>query len=257
VESWLKDQANANRGGTYFSKAQLAINEAKLPFCASLSAVSFLIVDQAFRNSDPLATIKRRFTIKTLASHLIRTVKEMLGCISDTEESYTDRFLASMVVSENETTNWQVDELSLGILDVFTSNLVSNGMLGEQQGSKSTATRWKELTSIAADLQGHVGSQSPWPRTLYTPRSSFSSGARSLRALHAEREQMSLGSLSSPRSKGSFSPVWSLSRRSSWSFELVTGLRHNASLRAVGGDTINGSSSSTADLEDTVMIDVS
>lgn len=255
LELWLRDQTNASGGGTNFSRAQSAIREMNLPLRTSLSALSFLIVNEAFRNSDPLAAIKKRFTTKTLASHLVRTVRAMLGRMSDTEESYTDTFLTFMAAAGNETTNSQVDELSQRILDVFISNLVSSGMLGEQRRSKSTGTQWKELTPVAADLQGHVISQSPWSRTLYTPRSSFSSGARSLRALHAEREQISLKSLSMGRSKGSLTPAWSLSRRSSWSFEHVTGLTHDSSSR-LPGDTTNGSGTSAENLEDTIMVDV-
>jgi hypothetical protein len=255
LELWLKGQTHASGGETYFSQAQSAIKEANLPFRASLSAVSCLIVDEAFRNSDPRATIKKRFSTKTLASHLARTVKAMLGRMSETEESYTDTLLAFMVASGNEATSSQVDELSRKILDTFTSNLVSSGMLGEQQPHSPTAAEWKELTPVAADFRGHVISQCSWSRTLYPPRSSFSSGARSLRALHAEREQISLRPLSTSRSRGSLAPAWSLSRRRSWGFEHVTGLTHDSSLRGRGNTSVEPGIS-VASLADTIMVDV-
>jgi hypothetical protein len=206
LELWLKDTRRANDGGRYFSEAKSALKELKMPSRESLSAISFVILDEAFRHSDPLSAIKKRWTTNTLTSHLVRTIKAMLGRISETEESFTDTFLAFVVASGDDRRPSQVDELSRKVLEVFAGNIVSSGILRQQRGSQSTDTEWIELTPIAADLQGYVLNQSNLSRMLYTPRSSFSSGASSLRALHAELDRMSVISLSTLKSKTSLKP---------------------------------------------------
>jgi hypothetical protein len=180
----------------------------------------------------------------------------MLGRISETEESFTDTFLAFVVASGDDRRPSQVDELSRKVLEVFAGNIVSSGILRQQRGSQSTDTEWIELTPIAADLQGYVLNQSNLTRMLYTPRSSFSSGASSLRALHAELDRMSVISLSTLKSKTSLKAAWSQSRRSSWSFELVTGLMPDSSLLVHEGDQGDGFGDFSETLEDTIMVDV-
>jgi hypothetical protein len=254
-ETWLKGTRTAIGGGRYFSEVKSALKNLKMPWRESLSAISFVIVDEAFRDFDPLPAMKKRFTPKSLASHLARTIKSMLCRVTETEETFTDTFLAFLVAPGNDRTPSQVDELSQRVLQVFAGNIISSGILREQQRNRSSTPEWKELVPVAADLQGYVVSQSPISRMLYTPRSSFSSGARSLRALHAEREHVSVGSLSTSNSKGSLTP-WSQSRRSSWSFELVTGLTPDSSLHVREGDTNDGLGISPEKLDDSVMVDI-
>jgi hypothetical protein len=254
-ETWLKGTRTANGGGSYFSEVKSAFKKLKMPWRESLSAISFVIVDEAFRDSNPLPAMKKRFTTKTLASYLVRTIKTMLSRITETEESFTDTFLAFVVAPGNDRRPSHVDELSQRVLQVFAGNIISSRVLREQQRNRSSTPEWKDLVPVAADLQGYFMSQSPVSRMLYTPRSSFSSGAKSLRALHAEREQVSVRSFLNSNSEGSLTP-WSQSRRSSWSFELVTGLTPDSSLGVREGDTNDGLGSFPEKLEDTVMVDI-
>jgi hypothetical protein len=255
-ESWLKETKTANGGGRYFSETESAINNSKMPWRESLSAISFVIVDEAFRGSDPLAAIKKRFTTKTLASHLVRTIKAMLGRIIETQQSFIDTFLAFVVASGDDCRPTQVDELSRKVLEVFAGNLVASAILREKQGSPSIHTEWRELMPVAADLREFTVTQSSLSRMLYTPRSSFSSGARSLRARYTELHQISMTSLSSSKGQGLSTAVWSESRRSSWSFELVTGLKPEPSLHIREGDSCDKCGDFSPSIEDIIMVDV-
>ena len=243
-ELWLKNTMRPNGGGRYFSEAESALKELEMPWRESLSAISFVVVDEAFRNSDPLAAVKRRFTTKTFVSHLVRTIKAMLGRISETDQSFTDTFLAFVVASGDDRRPSQVDGLSRKVLQVFAGNVVSSGVLRAKQRSLATEPVWRDLTPAATDLQEYTIHQTSFSRMLYTPRSSFSSGARSLRSLHVELDQISVTSFSTSKSKGSLRAAWPQSRRSSWSFEMVTGIGHDSSLL-----------DPSAHLEDTVMLD--
>jgi hypothetical protein len=234
-EAWLKNTRGAD-AGRYYSEAESALKESKMPWRESLSAISFLIVDEAFRDTDPLATTKKRFTTKTFSSHLVRTIKVMLGRPSETKRSFTNTFLAFLVASENDREPSQVNELSRKVLQVFVGNIVSSGILRREEGSSPEDIVWKDLTPDATDLQEYTIRQSYLSRMLYTPRSSFSSGAKSLRALHAELDRISMTSLSTLNSKSSSTSAWLQYRRSSWSFEVVTGLQ--------------------SDSPDTIMVDV-
>ena len=113
-------------------------------------------------------------------------------------------------------------------LQVFVGNIVSGGILRGGQGSVPEDTVWKDLTPDATDLQEYTIRQSSLSRMLYSPRSSFSSGARSLRALRADLDRISMTSLSTLKSKSSSITAWPLYRRSSWSFEMVTGLQSDS-----------------------------
>jgi hypothetical protein len=231
-EAWLKSTRGAN-GGRYYSEVEFALKESKMPWCESLSAISFLIVGEAFRDTDPLATTKKRFTTKTFASHLVRIIKAMLGRSSETEQSFANIFLAFLAASRNDREPSQVGELSRKVLRVFVANIVSSGILRGEQGSVPEDMVWKDLVPDATDLQEYTIRQSSLSRMLYSPRSSFSSGARSLRALHADLDRISMTSLSTLKSKSSLTTAC---RRSSWSFEMVTGLQ--------------------SDSPDTIMVDV-
>jgi hypothetical protein len=230
-EAWLKS-ARGPDGGRYYSEAQSALKESKMPWRQSLSAISFLIVDEAFRHTDPLVTTKKRFTTKTFSNHLVRTVKAMLGRPNETKQSFTDTFLAFLVAPGDDQEPSQVGELSRKVLQVFVGNIVSRGILREEEGSVPEDIAWKDLMPDATDLQEYTIRQSPLSRMLYTPRSSFSSGARSLRALHADLDRISMTSLSTLESKSSLIRAWPRYHRNSWSFERVTGL-HSESPDAI------------------------
>jgi hypothetical protein len=234
-EAWLKRTRGAD-GGRYYSEAESTLKESKMPWRESLSAISFLIVDEAFRDTDPLAITKKRFTTKTFSSHLVRIIKTMLGRSSETEQSFAKMFLAFLAAPENDREPSQVGELSRKVLQVFVANIVSSGILRGEEGSVPEDMLWKDLTPDATDLQEYTIRQSSLSRMLYSPRSSFSSGARSLRALHAELDRISMASLSTLQSKSSSTTAWPQYRRSSWSFEMVTGLQ--------------------SDSPDTIMVDV-
>jgi hypothetical protein len=234
-EAWLKSTRGAD-GGRYYSEAESALKESKMPWHESLSAISFLIADEAFRDTDPLAITKKRFTTKTFASHLVRIIKAMLGRSSETEQSFANTFLACLVASRNDREPSQVDELSRKVLRVFVENIVSSRILRGEQGSILEDMVWKDLTPDATDLQEYTIRQSSLSRMLYSPRSSFSSGARSLRALHADLDRISITSLSTSKSKSSSIMAWPQYHRSSWGFEMVTGLQ--------------------SDSPDTIMVDV-
>jgi hypothetical protein len=226
-EAWLKSARGGN-GGRYYSEVQSALQESKMPWRESLSAISFLIVDEAFRDTDPLAAIKKRFTIKTFSSHLVRTIKAMLGRPSETKQSFTNTFLAFLVASGNDREPSQVGELSRKVLQVFVGNIVASGILRGEEGSVPEDIVWKDLMPDATDLQEYTIRQSSLSRMLYTPRSSFSSGARSLRALHADLDRISITSLSTLGSKSSLTRAWPQYHRSSWNFEMVTGLQSDS-----------------------------
>ena len=226
-EAWLKSARGGN-GGRYYPEVQSALQESKMPWRESLSAISFLIVDEAFRDTDPLAAIKKRFTIKTFSSHLVRTIKAMLGRPSETKQSFTNTFLAFLVASGNDREPSQVGELSRKVLQVFVGNIVASGILRGEEGSVPEDIVWKDLMPDATDLQEYTIRQSSLSRMLYTPRSSFSSGARSLRALHADLDRISITSLSTLGSKSSLTRAWPQYHRSSWNFEMVTGLQSDS-----------------------------
>jgi hypothetical protein len=226
-EAWLKSARGGN-GGRYYSEVQSALQESKMPWRESLSAISYLIVDEAFRDTDPLAAIKKRFTIKTFSSHLVRTIKAMLGRPSETKQSFTNTFLAFLVASGNDREPSQVGELSRKVLQVFVGNIVASGILRGEEGSVPEDIVWKDLMPDATDLQEYTIRQSSLSRMLYTPRSSFSSGARSLRALHADLDRISITSLSTLGSKSSLTRAWPQYHRSSWNFEMVTGLQSDS-----------------------------
>jgi hypothetical protein len=234
-EAWLKSTRGRD-GGRYYSEAESALKELKMPWRESLSAISFLIADEAFRDTDPLATTKKRFTTKTFTSHLVRTIKAMLARSSETEQSFANTFLAFLVASRNDWEPSQVGELSRKVLRVFVGNIVSSGILKGEQGSVPEDMVWKDLAPDATDLQEYTIRQSSLSHMLYSPRSSFSSGARSLWALHADIDRISMTSLSTLKSKSSSIMAWPQYRRSSWSFEMVTGLQ--------------------SDSPDTIMVDV-
>src|SRR3954452_1295186 len=143
-EAWLKSTRRAD-GGRYYSGAESALKESKMPWRESLSAISFLIVDEAFRDTNPLAAAKKRFTTKTFSSHLVRTIKVMLGRPSETKRSFTKIFLASLVASENDREPSQVSELSRKVLQVFVGNIVSSGILRREEGSVPEDIVWNDL----------------------------------------------------------------------------------------------------------------
>ena len=259
-ELWLKDTRKVPDVGRYFAEADSALTYWEIPWPESLAAMSFVIADEAFRESDPLAATKKRFWTRTLATNLVRTTKVMLGRINDIEQSFTDKLLAFLVVSEDDSKpSQQVDQLSRKVLEIFAGNIVSSGILREEQGSPLKDIALRELGNIsflpvAAELREYVICQRSPSRTLYTPRSSFSSGARSLRALHSELGLASMLFLSTSKSKGSL--PGSQSRHSSWSFEMVTGLGYEAALRTREGGPDAGPRNLLANPEDTIMIDV-
>ena len=257
-ELWLKDARKVPGTGRHFAEADSAMKYWELPWPESLAAISSVIVDEAFRESDPLAATKRHFWTKTLASSLVRATKAMLGRISDTEQNFTDTLLTFVVAPENKPAQSQVDQLSRKVLEFFTGKVVSSGILRQTQGclSKDMASRELRNTSflpVAADLRGRVVRQPPLSRTLYTPRSSFSSGASSLRATHAELRQGPMLSLSASMSKWSLTT--SESRHSSWSFEMVTGLGHISTLHTCNGAPDDGPWDSLANPKDIIMVD--
>jgi hypothetical protein len=227
VEAWLKSARGAN-AARYYSEVQSALEESKMPWRESLSAISFLIVDEAFRGTDPLAATKKRFTTKTFSSHLIRIIKAMLGRPNETKQSFTNTFLTFLVASGNDQEPSQMGELSRKVLQVFVGNMISSGILRGEEGNVPEDNVWKDLTPDATDFQEYTIRQSSLSRMLYTPRSSFSSGARSLRALHADLDRISMTSLSTLESKSSSTRAWPQYSRNSWSFEMVTGLKSNS-----------------------------
>jgi hypothetical protein len=255
-ELWLKASKRTTGAGRYFSEAKSTLKESEMPWLESVSAITLVIVKEAFRDSNPLAAVKRRFTTKTFASHLVRTIKAMLGRISETDQSFTNMFLASVVASGDDREPSRMDELSRTVAQVFAGNLASSGILSEQQGGLATDNIWQDLTPAPADLfKDTVRQMFPAPM-LYTPRSSFSSGARSLRALHAELDQISITSLSTSKSKGSSGASWPQSRRSSWSFNMITGIGRESRLHIPELEPDGGLGNLSTNLEDTVMVDV-
>ena len=257
-ELWLKDARKVPGIGRYFAEADSAMNYWELPWPESLAAISSVIVDEAFRESDPLAATKRRFWTRTLSSNLVRTTKAMLDRISDTEQSFTDNLLTFVVTPEDKPEQSQVDQLSRRVLELFIGKVVSSGILRQTQECLLEDMALRELSStsflpVAADLRGHIVHPRPLSTTLYTPRSSFSSGARSLRATHVELGQGSM--LSSFASTSKWSLTGSGSCRSSWSFERVTGLGHTSTLHTREEAPDGGSGKFSANSKDIIMID--
>lgn len=249
---WLKDTKRGTGFGRYFSEAESALKKSEMPWPEALSAISFIIVDEAFRGFDPLSTSKRWSSTRALTPHLIRAIRRMLGRINETDQAYADKFLAFVVVSRYDRKSSQVDELSRKVLQVFAGNIVSSGILLDVLQDSP----WSELTPTADDLQEYIVRPSPSARMLYTPCSSFSSGARSLRALHAELDRISMTSLRTSKTKDSSRAAWSLSRRSSWSFGMITGFGRDSSLLECEDVPGDDSGIFPEITEDIIMVDV-
>jgi hypothetical protein len=189
---------------------------------------------------------------------MIRTISK-----SETEKGFAAVYLR-LYQTVGEDRNNSPSELSQRAMKIFARNIVSTGrlsqhdfMLKEEGLLFKQDRRWldeEELAPAAVDFPEYTSRPPPLADMLFTPRSSFSSGARSFRIFHAEISR-SIYSLSTRSSKTASSGM-SMHSHSSLSFSAVTGLPSASPILMDTEDTELEAEEICEDLEDETMRDI-
>lgn len=216
----------------------------------ALSAISFLIVDGCDLDIATFGTRRNQFAIGIVAFELFRRIKSMAKNIARTRKDFSAVYLSLLKIHDTTRRAWRgpTYDLSHKVMKKFVRNIVSHGLLARDT--------WKDARALETDF---VPAPADFPDyispMLFTPRSSFSSGARSLRSQYARILHGSVSALARYSSTTSLSDV-SMRSKSSLSFSAVTGMPGTDTEFSNGGSINNRVQTINEATEDEQMEDV-
>ena len=266
VDQWLKETSGHRDRSRAFKKLESRLRAVQMSPVESLSAAAFMIV-----GPDDWNTVTSHgstwFSGKGgLARKLLSNLHSMIRTVS---KSKTEKRFATVYLrlyrTVGEDRNNSPSELSQRAMKIFARNIVSTGRLSERDFMLKEEgllfeqdRRWldeEELAPAAVDFPEYTSRSSPLADMLFTPRSSFSSEARSFRIYHAEISGRSIYSLSTRSSKTTSSGM-SMHSHSSLSFSAVTGLPSASPMLMDTEDRELEAEKIYEDLEDETMLDI-
>ena len=265
LDRWLKERNGYRGRSRAFKRLESSLTAVQMSPVESLSAAAFMIVGRdhwtGISNGSTWFFSKGGLVQKLLSNlhGMIRTVSK-----SKTEKRFAAVYLR-LYQTVGEDRNNSPSELSQRAMKMFARNIVSTGRLSQhdfvlkEEGLLFERDRgWldkEELVPAAVDFPEYTSRPSLWADMLFTPRSSFSSGARSFRIYHAEISGRSIYSLSTRSSKTASSNV-SMHSHDSLSFSAVTGLPSAPPILMDTEDRELEAESIYEDLEDEIMLDI-
>jgi hypothetical protein len=219
----------------------------------ALSAISFVIVDGCDWDTDTFGARGNQSAVGRVAFKLFRSIKSMAKNIARTRKGFSAVYLSLLKIHDTTRRGLTYD-LPHKVIKAFVGNIVSRGLL--------TRDAWKDARALEADFvptpadfPEYIRTMEAFSPMLFTPRSSFSSGARSLRSQYARTLQESVSALVGQRSTTSLSDV-SMRSKSSLSFSTVTGMPGTDAEFTNGGSINNRVQTINEDTEDQQMGDV-
>jgi hypothetical protein len=266
LDRWLRDRNGYRGRSRAFKRLESSLRAAQMSPVESLSAAAFMIVgrDHGNTNTSPGSTLD--FGNGGLARKLLRNLHSIIRITpkSETEKRFAALYLRLCQTLSEDRKN-PPSELSQRAMKIFARNIVSTGRLSQrdfvlkEEGLPiEQDRRWldeEELVPAAVDFPEYASRPPPSADMLFTPRSSFSSGARSFRLYHAELLPRSIYSISTRSSKTASSDM-SMHSHASFSFSAVTGLPSAPPILMDTEDTKLEAERIHQDLEDEVMLDI-
>ena len=234
LDRWLKERNGYRDRSRAFKRLESSLTAVRMSPVESLSAAASMIAGRDHWNPTTSHGSTWLFGNGGLARRLLSSLHSMIRTVSksETEKRFAAVYLR-LYQTVGEDRNNSPSELSQRAMKMFARNIVSTGrlsqhafMLKEEGLLFEQDRRWldeEELVPAAVDFPEYTSRPPPLADMLFTPRSSFSSGARSFRIYHAEISGRSIYSLSTRSSKTASSSM-SMHSHSSWRFSAVTGL---------------------------------
>jgi hypothetical protein len=222
----------------------------------ALSAISFLIADGCNWDTAIFGAHSKRPAVGIVAFELFRSIKSMAKNTARTRKDFSTVYL-SLLKIHDAARRGPVYDLPYKVIKTFVRNIVSRGLL-VRDAWKDSSTRALEtdFVPVLADFPEYtIHTMETFSPTLFTPRSSFSSGARSLREQYARILQGSIGALA----RGSRTTLWSdvsMRSKSSLSFSAITGMPGTDIEFSDWGSINNDNQTINEDTEDEQMEDV-
>jgi hypothetical protein len=266
LDRWLKERNGYRGRSRAFRRLESSLAAVQMSPVESLSAAAFMIVGRDHWNAVTSHGSTWLFGKGGLARKLLSNLHIMISSVSKskTEKTFAAVYLR-LYQTVGEDRNNSPSELSQRAMKIFVRNIVSTGglskhdfMLKEKGLLFKQDRRWldeEELAPAAVDFPEYSSRPPPLADMLFTPRSSFSSGARSFRIYHTEISGRSIYSLSTRSSKAASSSM-SMHSHSSWRFSAVTGLPSASPIRMDTEDRELEAEKIYEDLEDETMLDI-
>lgn len=266
LDRWLKERNGYRGRSRAFRRLESSLTAVQMSPVESLSAAAFMIVGRDHWNTVTSHGSTLAFGKGGLARKLLSNLHSMMRTVSKSRAG--KRFAAvylRLYQTVGEDRNNSPSELSQRAMKIFARNIVSTGKLSQhdfvlkEEGLLfEQDRRWldeEELVPAAVDFPEYTSRPQPLVDMLFTPRSSFSSGARSFRIYHAEISGRSICSLSTRSSKTPSSGM-SMHSHSSLSFSAVTGLPSASPVLMDTEDRELEDEKIYEDLEDEIMLDI-
>jgi hypothetical protein len=266
LDQWLKERDGYGDGSRAFKRLESRLRAAQMSPVESLSAAAFMIVGRDHWNIVTAPGSTLFFGNGGVARRLLSNLRSITRTVSksETEKRFAAVYLRLYQTVGEDRKN-SPSELSRRAMKIFARNIVSTGRLSrhdfvlKEEGFQFKQDhRWLdegELAPAAVDFPEYTNRLPPLADMLFTPRSSFSSGARSIRIYHAEISKRSIHSLSTRSSKTASSGM-SMHSHPSFSFSAVTGLPSAPPILMDTEDTNPEAEGIYQDLEDEAMLDI-
>jgi hypothetical protein len=208
VSAWSHDLRKALAGsGIYEEEA--------------LSAISSLIVDGCDWDTATFGARRNQSAIGMVAFELFRSIKSMAKNTARTRKNFSAVYLSLLKIHDT-TRRGPIYDLPHKVIKTFVRNIASRRLLS-RDAWKDARVLEANFVPAPADFPEYIRTMEAFSPMLFTPRSSFSSGARSLRAQYTRILQGSVSALARQSSTTSLSDV-SMRSRSSLSFSAITGM---------------------------------
>jgi hypothetical protein len=266
LDRWLKERNGYRGRSRAFKRLESSLTAVQMSPVESLSAAAFMIVGRDHWNPGTSHGSAWLFGNGGLTRKLLSNLHSMVRTVSRSEKE--KRFAAvylRLYQTVGEDRNNSPSDLSQRAMKIFARNIVSTGRLSQHDFVLKKEgllfeqdRRWpdeEELAPAAVDFPEYTSRPPPLADMLFTPRSSFSSGARSFRIYHAEISGRSIYSLSTRSSKTTSSSM-SMHSHSSWRFSAVTGLPSASPILMDTEDRELEAEKICKDLEDETMLNV-
>lgn len=218
----------------------------------ALSAISFLIVDGCDWDTATFGTRRNKSATGKVAFELSRSIKHMAKNTVRTRKDFSAAYFSLLKIHDS-TRRGPIYDLPHEVIKTFVKNIVSQGLLARDAWKDARALE-TDFVPTLADFPDYIRTIEAFSPMLFTPRSSFSSGARSLRAQYATIIQGSVSALAR-RSTASLSDV-SMRSKSSLSFSAITGMPGTDTEFSNGENINNLVQTINEDTEDEQMEDI-
>jgi hypothetical protein len=219
----------------------------------ALSAISFLIVDGCDWDAATLGSRRNQSAIGIVAFELFRSIKSMAKNTARTRKNFSAEYLSLLKIHDT-TRRGPIYDLPHKVIKTFVRNIVSWRLLARDAWKDAGALE-VDFVPAPADFPEYIRTMEAFSPMLFTPRSSFSSGARSLRAQYSRILQGSVSVLARQSSTTSLSDV-SMRSKSSLSFSVITGMPGTHTEFPNGESINNHVQTINEDTEDEQMEDV-